>query len=193
MKFKGAPNPTSINPLERLASWSCAMVEEIISLGKRKIITNCKRYLICFFVPFFEETVTEIFQFEHIFFKLKEPYALENVPENHLFWVCTCWSLCHGQMFSASIRSRYPSHVTEQSTCHLVVNPSGNVKFFKGKMERGKIDSVFGTRRWFCLLTVGKSTINGPGELILGGDSLSSILWGYIKNQYITWLWKRPP
>jgi len=50
-------------------------------------------------------------------------------------------------MFSEKIRSRFPSHVTEQSTCHLVVNPSGNVKFFKGKMERGKIDSVFGTRR----------------------------------------------
>jgi hypothetical protein len=34
MKFKGAPNPTSINPLERLASWSYTMVEEIISFGK---------------------------------------------------------------------------------------------------------------------------------------------------------------
>ena len=34
MKFKGAPNTTSINPLERLASWSYTKVEEIISFEK---------------------------------------------------------------------------------------------------------------------------------------------------------------
>ena len=36
MKFKGAPNATSITPLERLASWSYTKVEEIISLGNSR-------------------------------------------------------------------------------------------------------------------------------------------------------------
>ena len=40
MKFKGAPNPTSINPLERLASWSYTMVEEIISLRSNEIVNH---------------------------------------------------------------------------------------------------------------------------------------------------------
>ena len=35
MKFKEAPNAASVNLLERLASWSYTMVEEIISLRMR--------------------------------------------------------------------------------------------------------------------------------------------------------------
>ena len=37
MKFKGAANTASINPLERLASWSYTMVEEIISFESEKV------------------------------------------------------------------------------------------------------------------------------------------------------------
>ena len=37
MKYTGAPNFTSINPLERVASWSYTIVEEIISFESEKV------------------------------------------------------------------------------------------------------------------------------------------------------------
>ena len=40
MKFKGAPNPTSINPLERLAPWSYTIVEEIANFIENEIINH---------------------------------------------------------------------------------------------------------------------------------------------------------
>ena len=37
MKLQGSPNFTSINPLERVASWSYTIVEEIISFESEKV------------------------------------------------------------------------------------------------------------------------------------------------------------
>ena len=79
--------------------------------------------------------------------------------------------------FPKSIGSRFPMRVTDQSTCHLVVNPSGNVKFSRER-GRGNLDGVSGTRRRILPVDFGKNYNKSPGKLILGIDLLSSICGG---------------
>ena len=92
MKFKEAPNSASVNLLERLASWSYTMVEEIITLRMRELsAVKRKIYSDSFLLRLEEERPgLKYVQLTKFFFiKLKEPHAPENVSKNHLVYVCS--------------------------------------------------------------------------------------------------------